>query len=116
MKGNQKAISMGKGEKHPGPASLEKLTSILRAHLPELRSRYGVRSLGPFGSYVRGEQKRRSDLDLLVEFDERDLTLIQFISLEIELTELLGVKVDLVERQTLRPAIGRHVLQEVVAV
>jgi predicted nucleotidyltransferase len=75
-----------------------------------------VRSLGFFGSFVRGEQNRRSDLDILVEFEERDLTLLQFIALENELSGLLGVKVDLVERRALKPAIGKHILQEVVAV
>jgi predicted nucleotidyltransferase len=88
----------------------------LRTHLPELRERYGVRTLGVFGSYVRGEQHRRSDLDVLVEFDERPLTLIQFIELEHRLSDLLGTKVDLVEKSALKPAIGRRILQEVLPV
>jgi predicted nucleotidyltransferase len=88
----------------------------LRVRLPELQERYGVRTLGMFGSYVRGEQRPQSDVDLLVEFDERPLTLIQVIALEQYLSDLLGVKVDLVEKKTLKPAIGRHILQEVVPV
>ncbi len=87
---------------------------MLRAQLPELRMRYGVRSLGVFGSYVRGEQGEESDLDLLVEFDERPLTLLQFIALENELSDRLGVKVDLVEKSALKPAIGQRILQEIV--
>ncbi len=70
--------------------------------------------MGVFGSYVRGEQRRGSDLDLLVEFDERPLTLLQFIALEHYLSDLLEVRVDLVERNTLKPTIGRHILAEVV--
>ena len=101
--------------KRPRP-SLEEILRILQTHLPELRERYGVRTLGVFGSYVRGEQRPRSDLDLLVEFDERPLTLIQVIALEHYLSDLLGVKVDLVEKSSLKPAIGRHILQEVVPV
>ena len=101
--------------KRPRP-SLEEILRILQAHLPELREHYGVRSLGVFGSYVRGEQRPRSDLDLLVEFDERPLTLIQVIALEHYLSDLLEVKVDLVEKNTLKPAIGRHILQEVIPV
>ena len=69
-----------------------------------------------FGSYVRGEQQRSSDLDLLVEFDDRPLTLLQFIALEHYLSDLLKVKVDLVERNTIKPTIGRHILDEVVPV
>jgi uncharacterized protein len=56
--------------------TLDDVLRTLRAHLPELREDYGVRTLGVFGSYVRGEQRPRSDLDLLVEFDTRPLTCI----------------------------------------
>jgi predicted nucleotidyltransferase len=96
--------------------TLDDVLRTLRLHLPELRERHGVRTLGVFGSYARGEQRPRSDLDLLVEFDARPLTLIQVIALEQDLSDLLGVKVDLVEKKTLKPAIGRHILQEVIPV
>ena len=95
---------------------LERARSILRLHLPKLRRQYGVQSLGLFGSYVRGDQRPGSDLDLLVEFDDRRLTLLEFIALENYLSDLLGVKVDLVEKETLKPAIGRHILREVVPI
>ena len=49
-----------------------------------------------------------------MEFDDRPLTLLQFIALEHYLSDLLEVKVDLVERSTLKPTIGRHILAEVV--
>ena len=95
---------------------LARARSILRIHLPVLRRQYGVRSLGIFGSYVRGDQRSESDLDLLVELDERPLTLLQFIALENYLSDLLGVKVDLVEKEALKPAIGDHILKEVVPI
>ncbi len=95
---------------------LDEILATLRAHMPELRQRYGIRSLGVFGSYVHGEQKRRSDLDLLVEFDGRPLTLFKFIEIENYLSDLLDVKVDLVEKTALKPAIGRHILEEVLPV
>ena len=88
--------------------------ALLKQHLPALREHYGVRCIGIFGSYVRGEQRRGSDLDLLVEFDDRPLTLLQFIALEHYLSDLLEVKVDLVERSTLKPTIGRNILSQVV--
>ena len=94
--------------------TLEEILNALRAHLPELGERYGITSLGVFGSYVRGEQRSRSDLDILVEFDQRPLTLLQFIALENELSDRLGIRVDLVEKSALKPAIGRRILQEVV--
>lgn len=95
---------------------LDGLRRALHARLPDLRERYGVQSLGVFGSYVRGEQRAGSDLDVLVEFDDRPLSLFQFITLEDELSDALGIKVDLVEKSALKPAIGRHVLAEVVPV
>jgi predicted nucleotidyltransferase len=93
---------------------LDDILQILRTKLPELQERYGVRSLGVFGSYVRGAQHTESDLDLLVELDDRKLTLLQFIALENELSDLLGIKVDLVEKSALKPATGRRILAEVV--
>ncbi len=86
---------------------------ILREHLPELRERYGVESLGIFGSYVRGEEQQDSDLDILVEFN-RATDLIEFGSLELYLSELLGVKVDLVMKRALKQHIGKRILQEVI--
>ncbi len=99
----------------PASPTLDEILSRLRAHLPELRERYGVASLGVFGSYVRGEQRSRSDLDILVEF-ERAPTLFQLVDLQDEIRGLAGVKVDLVLKRTLKPAIGRHILSEVVYV
>ena len=77
------------------PPTLNQLLSHLRASLPDLIVRYQVASLGVFGSYVRGEDQPGSDLDLLVEFLEPP-SLFGFIRLENELSDLLGVKVDLV--------------------
>ena len=88
----------------------------LRLLLPDLRARYGVRSLGVFGSYVRGEHGAGSDLDLLVEFDDRPLSLFDFVRLENEVGDALNLKVDLVEKRALKPYIGQHILAEVVAV
>ena len=93
--------------------TIDEIICILREELPQLRERYGVRSLGIFGSHLRGEQGKRSDLDVLVEFDERPLTLFGFVRLENYLRDRIGVKVDLVEKSTLKPAIGRRILEEV---
>jgi predicted nucleotidyltransferase len=92
--------------------SLAQFSQQIRAALPELRERYGVQELWLFGSYVRAEQDAGSDLDILVSFDNPHLSLLEFIQLEQELSELLGVKVDLVEKETLKPGVGENVLQE----
>ena len=97
--------------------TFEELKTTLSAHKKELREKYAVREIGIFGSYVRGEQKKKSDVDVLVEFEESaDLSLLDFIGLENYLSDVLGVKVDLVEKHTLKPRIGKHVLDEVVNV
>jgi uncharacterized protein len=95
--------------------TLDDVLRTLRVHLPELREHYGVRTLGVFGSYVRGEQRPRSDLDLLVEFDQAP-TLPDFIDLEHYLGNLLGVRVDLVTRRVLKGEIGRRILREVLPI
>ncbi len=96
--------------------TLENVLQVLRENMPELSRRYKVKSLGVFGSYVRGEADEDSDIDLLVVLEDELLTLLQFIALENHLSDLLGVKVDLVEKNALKPAIGRHILEEVQAV
>lgn len=98
------------------PPQAKDFIRALQAHLPELQRDYGVRALWVFGSYVRGEETPTSDLDVLVEFDDRPLSLFKFIELEYHLSDLLGVRVDLVEKRGLKPAIGQHILAEVVPV
>lgn len=95
--------------------TLDDIKRILSAHKQELSEKYDVKAIGVFGSYVRGGQKKQSDVDVLVEFEESStLTLLDFVRLENYLGELLGIKVDLVEKCALKPRIGKHVLQEVV--
>ncbi|ARJ66981.1 DNA polymerase beta [Magnetospirillum sp. ME-1] len=84
----------------------------LRALQPELRRRYPIRSMGVFGSYARGEQRDDSDLDLLVEIGE-GMTLPDYVGLQSELSDALGLKVDLADRSTLRRRIGQKILAEV---
>ena len=96
---------------------LDEIRNTLVKYKEELGKEWKVKEIGIFGSYIRGKQKKQSDVDLLVEFDENsDLTFLDFIRLENYLSDLLGVKVDLVEKQTLKQRIGKHVLSEVVNV
>ena len=92
--------------------TLEELRRDLRAMLPELRQRYPISYLGVFGSWVRGEQREGSDLDLLVDFDG-PIDLFAYAGLQETIACRLGVPVDLVHRPGLKPAIGCHVLREV---
>jgi hypothetical protein len=88
---------------------------LLRKQLPLLAARYHVASLGLFGSYLHGAERKDSDLDVLVTFDETP-SLLRLIELENYLSDQLGVKVDLVPRESLKRHIGELVLREVVPV
>jgi predicted nucleotidyltransferase len=91
---------------------LEEIMTKIKENLPYFADKYKVKSLGVFGSYVRGEQKKRSDLDVLVEFNE-PISLLQYVALERELGERTGKKVDLTMKKTLKPRIKEYILREV---
>ena len=95
--------------------TLENLQAKLRGLLPTIAGRYHVASLALFGSYVRGDQNRGSDLDVLVTFS-RIPGLLKFVELENTLSDELGVKVDLVMPEALKPEIGRRISAEAVPV
>jgi uncharacterized protein len=92
--------------------NLDEIGARLRDMLPELRRRYPIAYLGVFGSWARGEQREGSDLDLLVDFDG-PIDLFAYARLQEEIASALGVKIDLVHRAGLKPAIGRNMLREV---
>ena len=92
--------------------SKQDILEIIRQTRPELADRFGVERLGLFGSYVRGQEKRRSDIDLLVSF-QRDIDLFEFLDLKEFLQERLHHKVDLVMDSALKPAIGKRIRAEV---
>jgi len=95
---------------------IEEIKAKLKEHKEELREKFKVKEIGVFGSYVRGEQKKRgSDIDILVEFKE-PVSLLKFMDLEEYLSRLLGLKVDLISKKALKPKIGEHILKEVVYV
>ena len=85
----------------------------IKRGLPVLKDKYRIRQIGIFGSHLRGEQKKKSDLDILVDF-ERTVSFFEFLALEGELCRLTGKKVDLVMKTALKPGIGKHILKEVV--
>ena len=94
---------------------LEEIQEILRQKKPILRERFRVKEIGIFGSFVRGEEKDSSDLDILVEL-ERPVGLIKFVGLQNYLSDELGEKVDLVTKSALKPRIKKNILSEVVYV
>jgi len=94
---------------------LSKFKKILRSEMPKLESEYDVETLELFGSYVKNSQKTGSDLDVLVTFKITP-GLFRYIQLENYLSDILGIKVDLVMRSALKPHIGKIILSEAVPV
>ncbi len=92
---------------------VEEIKRILKEHKNELKEDYGISEIGLFGSYVAGNQKESSDIDVLVEF-HKTTDLLSFVHLKNHLYDLLEVNVDLVMKRALKPGIGERVLREVV--
>ena len=88
--------------------SLGEIIEILSRHRKELESKYKIKRLKIFGSYAEGKQTEKSDLDLIVEFSEPP-TLIELVRIEEELSELLGVKVDLLTEESISPFIKPYI-------
>jgi predicted nucleotidyltransferase len=94
---------------------LDEIQQILKEQKTYLAEKYGVQVVGVFGSYVRQEQRPDSDLDLLIELDNPPkISLLGLVELENNLSQLLGVKVDLAIKKNLKKRIGLRILQEVV--
>ena len=88
------------------------IIDVINHHESHLRS-LGVRRIGLFGSFVRGEQTPDSDIDLLVEFEQGRKTFDSFMKLCFFLEEVLQHKTELVTVESLSPYIGPHILKEV---
>lgn len=93
--------------------TLGKLKEILAEHKEELQKKYKVNEIGIFGSYVRDEQTKKSDVDILVTFYET-IDLFMFVELEDYLSDILGVKVDLVMKEGIKPRLKEKILSEAV--
>ncbi len=101
------------GDAHGQPT--EDLLGRLRQLLPELRAKYHVAELAVFGSRARADATPRSDLDLLVKFDP-EASLLDLVGMEIDLTERLGVEVDVVTPASIKPRIKDRILESAVPV
>jgi len=92
----------------------DEVLATLRTHAPEIQAA-GVTRLSLFGSTARGDRRPDSDIDLLAAFDPtRRLSLLDVAGIEIQLSELLGQPVDLIEEGTLKPRVRKSVEAEAV--
>ena len=95
--------------------NLNQILLIIRALMPTLKQEFNVRTLEIFGSYIKKDQKPNSDLDLLVIFSKTP-TLIKFIELENFLSDRIGIKVDLVMKDSVRPRLRSSILNNAIPV
>ncbi len=94
----------------------QEVIQILNRHRDELAQDYGVKTLALFGSVAREEATDSSDVDLLVEFDDRPVGLFHLIGTEQYLVQLLAVEVDLVLRKSVIPELKENILGEALDV
>jgi uncharacterized protein len=97
--------------------SLKEIKLRLEALKPFIEKNFSVDSIELFGSYVRGEQTEKSDLDVLVTFFEpNDVDLFRFIELRLFLKDELDLDVDLIEKDTLKPRLKNQIIEEAIRV
>lgn len=94
--------------------SREEILDILRSRMPELEARFGVRSMGLFGSYATGEATEQSDVDILVDVDPS--IGLGFVTLAETIEDELGLPVDLVSVRAIKPRYREAVEQDIVYV
>jgi len=88
--------------------------ALLREHEPEIKKRFGVETIGIFGSFVRGEERPDSDVDVLVTFRKGEETFNNYMGCKFYLEDLLGRKVDLVMKDAVKKRLKPYILGEVV--
>lgn len=95
--------------------SFKEISNKLTSLKHELHDRFAVSKIEVFGSYARGEQLEKSDLDVLVEFD-RTIDLLDLVGLEMFISDQIGIKTDVVPKRSLRPELRGIILEEAIAV
>ena len=90
-----------------------RFTEAIRDKIITILKKHGAKKISIFGSYVRGEATQVSDLDIIVEFEE-PVSLLKLVSLENFLTDFIGMKVDLVPKEDIRPELQEQILGDVI--
>lgn len=96
--------------------NIDELLAALKGCRQGLTERFGVRDLAVFGSYVKGTQRKRSDIDILVELDKSHKTFDNYMELKFHLTRIIGGKIDLVLKDSIREELKDRVFREAVHV
>lgn len=86
----------------------------LKHHDNTIKNKFGVKKIGVFGSFVRGEELDNSDIDILVEFEKGQKTFDNYMELKFYLEDLFDRKVDLVTISSIKPQLKDNILDEIV--
>jgi len=100
----------------PEKIKLNKEIEKIKSKITKVLKKNKVSKAGIFGSYSRGEQKQNSDIDIVIQIEDKNMSLLGFIGLKLKLEEILRKKVDLVEYSALRPLIKTRILNEEVSI
>lgn len=95
--------------------NLEQIKKVIDQHREELESKFKVKTIAIFGSYVRKAQKEKSDIDILVEF-KTPVSILHIVSLENYFSDILGIKADVVPKKNIREELKETILKEAIAV
>ncbi len=90
----------------------EEILKLIQQNRERIK-RYGVKRIGLFGSYLRGEQKESSDIDILVEFEKGKKTFDNYMELKFFLEDLFKRKVDLVIAESVKPELRKYIMESV---
>jgi predicted nucleotidyltransferase len=93
--------------------TLDEIKEIITSHKSQLREIHKITEIGVFGSYVRGEQNMKSDVDILVTFGE-PVSLLGLSGAQLYLKKILKMKVDLIPKKNLRPELKDRILNEAI--
>ena len=94
----------------------EKELTIIKPIITKILKKNKVNKAGIFGSYSRGEQKKNSDIDIVINIEDKNISLLGFIKLKLKLEEALNKKVDLVEYSEINPSMKENILKEEIRI
>lgn len=94
----------------------KEIIKILRQNYKVISNTYGVVSIAVFGSYAKNKQKKRSDIDIFVELKEKYKTFDNFMELKFFLEKIVGRKIDLLIKESIREELKPRIFKEAVYV
>lgn len=94
--------------------SQQEILNELSRNLSSWKQKYGVERIGLFGSYSREEQKKSSDIDVLVEFEKSKMTFDRYMELKFSLEDHFQKQIDLVIIDDIKPALKEEILRSAI--